>query len=92
MVGDPLAAHQSEQANRISDEIVRQSLEHQQSLQANAERRWKTAHQALVQIVRSLDPDYYDACQKSGRAIEGFDDEALHHWIVIRVKSLQSPY
>ncbi len=90
MVGDPLAAHQSEQANRISDEIVRQSLEHQQALQANAERRWKAAHQALVQIVRSLDPDYYDACQKSGRSIEQFEDEAIHHWIEIRVKGLQS--
>ena len=90
MVGDPLAAHQSEQANRISDEIVRQSLEHQQALQANAERKWKSAHQGLVEIVRSLDSDYYDACQKSGHAIEGFDDEALHHWIVIRVKSLQN--
>jgi hypothetical protein len=90
MVGDPLAAHQSEQANRISDEIVRQSIEHQQALQANADRRWKTAHQALVQIVRSLDPDYFDACQKSGRSIEQFEDEAIHHWIEIRVKGIQS--
>lgn len=90
MAGDPLATHQSEQANRISDEIVRQSLEHQQVLQANAERRWKTAHQTLVQIVRSLDPDYYDACQKSGHSIEQFEDEALHHWIEIRIKGLQS--
>jgi len=90
MAGDPLTAHQSEQANRISDEIVRQSLEHQQVLQANAERKWKAAHQALVQIVQSLDPDYYDACQKSGRSIEEFEDEALHHWIEIRVKGLQS--
>jgi hypothetical protein len=90
MVGDTLAAHQSEQANRISDEIVRQSLEHQQALQANAERRWKVAHQALVQIVRSLDPDYYDACQKSGRPIEQFEDEAILHWVEIRIKGLQS--
>lgn len=90
MAGDPLTAHQSEQANRISDEIVRQSIEHQQALQANAERKWRTAHHALIQIVRSLDSDYYDACQKSGRSIEQFEDEALHHWIEIRVKGLQS--
>lgn len=90
MVGDPLAAHQSEQANRISDEIVRQSIEHQQTLQASAERKWKLAHQGLVEIVRNLDSDYYDACQKSGHTIEGFDDEALLHWIVIRMKSLQN--
>ncbi|HEY9075146.1 MAG TPA: hypothetical protein VIO61_01290 [Anaerolineaceae bacterium] len=90
MVGDPLAAHQSEQANRISDEVIRQSVEHQQTIQANAEQRWKKAQEALVQVVRHLDADYFDACQKSGHAIEGFDDEALHHWIVVRVKSLQN--
>lgn len=90
MVGDPLAAHQSEQANRISDEVIRQSVEHQQTIQANAEQRWKKAHEALVQIVRNLDSDYYDACQKSGHSIECFDDEALHHWIVVRIKSIQN--
>ena len=90
MAGDPLATHQSEQANRISDEMVRQSIEHQQTIQASAEQRWKKAHEALGQIVRHLDSDYFDACQKSGHAIEGFDDEALHHWIVVRIKSLQN--
>ena len=90
MVGDPLAAHQSEQANRISDEVIRQSVEHQQTIQANAEQRWKKAHEALVQIVRHLDADYFDACQKSGHAIDGFEDEALHHWIVVRIKSIQN--
>lgn len=90
MAGGLLAQQQAEQAGRISEEMARQSIEHQQTLQANAERRWKIAHKGLVEIVRSLDSDYYDACQKSGHAIEGFDDEALHHWIVIRVKSLQN--
>lgn len=90
MAGNPLAAHQSEQANRISDEMVRQSIEHQQTISANAEQKWKQAHEALVQIVRHLDADYYDACQKSGRAIEGFEDESLHLWIVGRIKSLQN--
>lgn len=90
MVGDPLAAHQSEQANRISGEVIRQSVEHQQTIQANAEQRWKKAHDALVQVVRHLDADYFDACQKSGHAIVDFEDEALHHWIVVRIKSLQN--
>ena len=90
MVGDPLAAHQSEQANRISDEVIRQSVEHQQTIQANAEQRWKKAHEALVQVVRHLDADYFDACQKSGHAIVDFEDEALHMWIVARIKSLQN--
>jgi len=90
MAGGSLTEQQAEQANRISDEMARQSIEHQQALQAGAERKWKNAHKALVEIVRSLDPDYYDACQKSGHAIEAFEDEALHHWIVIRIKSLQN--
>lgn len=90
MAGGSLTEQQAEQANRISDEMARQSIEHQQALHAGAERKWKNAHQVLVEIVRSLDPDYYDACQKSGHAIEAFEDEALHHWIVIRVKSLQN--
>ena len=90
MAGDPLATHQCEQADRISDEMIRQSIEHQQTIQAGAEQRWKKAHEALGQIVRHLDSDYFDACQKSGHAIEGFDDEALHHWIVVRIKSLQN--
>jgi hypothetical protein len=90
MVGDPLATHQSEQANRISDEVIRQSVEHQQTIQANAEQRWKKAHEALVQVVRHLDADYFDACQKSGHAIVDFEDEALHMWIVARIKSLQN--
>ena len=90
MAGNPLATHQSEQADRISDEMIRQSIEHQQTIQASAEQRWKKAHEALGQIVRHLDSDYFDACQKSGHAIESFDDEALHHWIVVRIKSLQN--
>jgi hypothetical protein len=90
MVGGTLAEQQAAQANRISDEMARQSIEHQQTLQASAEQKWKIAHQGLVEIVRSLDADYYDACQKSGHAIEGFDDVALRQWIVIRVKSLQT--
>lgn len=90
MVGGTLAEQQAAQANRISDEMTRQSIEHQQTLQACAEQKWKIAHQGLVEIVRNLDADYYDACQKSGHAIEGFDDAALHQWIVIRVKSLQT--
>ncbi|NMC34079.1 MAG: hypothetical protein GYA36_16710 [Veillonellaceae bacterium] len=90
MAGGTLAEQQAEQAGRISEEMTRQSIEHQQALQANAEKRWKIAHTGLVEVVRSLDSDYYDACQKSGHAIEGFNDEALHHWIVIRVKSLQT--
>ena len=90
MAGNPLATHQSAQADRISDEMIRQSIEHQQTIQASAEQRWKKAHEALGQIVRHLDSDYFDACQKSGHAIEGFDDEDLHHWIVVRIKSLQN--
>ncbi|WP_322507013.1 hypothetical protein [Anaerolinea sp.] len=90
MAGGTLAEQQAEQAGRISDEMARQSIEHQQALQASAEKRWKVAHEGLVEIVRSLDSDYYDACQKSGHAIEGFDDETLHHWIIFRVKSLQT--
>jgi hypothetical protein len=90
MAGGTLAEQQAKQAGRISDEMARQSIEHQQALQASAEKRWKIAHTGLVEIVRSLDSDYYDACQKSGHSIEGFDDEALHHWIVFRVKSLQN--
>lgn len=90
MAGGTLAEQQAEQAGRISDEMARQSIEHQQALQASAEKRWKVAHTGLVEIVRSLDSDYYDACQKSGHTIEGFDDEVLHHWIVFRVKSLQN--
>ncbi len=90
MVGDPLASHQNEQAARISDEVVRKSVEHQQTVQANVEQKWKRAHGAMAQIVRQLDTDYYDACQKSGHAIEAFDDEALQHWIIVRVKLLQN--
>jgi hypothetical protein len=88
MVVEPLADQQFDQANRISDEIVRQSIQQQQALQASAESKWENAHRGLVQIVRILDSDYYDACQKSGLAIEKFEDEALIQWIEIRMKGL----
>jgi hypothetical protein len=51
-------------------------------------RKRENAHRLLVQIVRILDSDYYDACQKSGHAIEKFEDEALYQWSEIRIKVL----
>ena len=72
------------------EEIARQSIAHQQALQAGADRKWQAAHEALTQIVSILDQDYYDSCQKSGYPVERFDDQTLHHWIGVRIKALQN--
>jgi hypothetical protein len=89
MAGRLLADRQGEQAERISAEIVRQSLEHQMILQENAERKWQKCHHYLVELLRSLDSDYYDACQKSGRSPDQFADDNLHQLIDMRIRVLQ---
>ena len=89
MAGNSLAEEQSGQADRIAEEIARQSIAHQQALQTGAVRKWQEAHEALAQIVSILDQDYYDSCQKSGHPVERFDDQTLHHWIGMRIKALQ---
>ncbi len=89
MAGDELIAHQAEQANRISEEIVRQSLEHQMMLQENAERKWQKCHLYLVELLRCLDSDYFDACQKSGHAPDQFADENLYPLVDMRIRALQ---
>ena len=90
MAGEPLVEQQLNQANQISQEIVRQSIEHQLTLQKIVDEKWKTSHEKLVEIVRQLDSDYFEACQKSGHGIDQFEDEDLYQWIALRIKALQT--
>jgi hypothetical protein len=90
MAGEPIVEQQLQQTNQIAQEILRQTIEHQQALQTVVEKKWQTSHKKLVQLVHQLDADYFDACQKSGRPIDQFNDEDLYEWIALRIKALQT--
>ena len=79
---------QRNQSKQISRDIICQSEEHEQKMQANWQRLWETAHQHLVTLLRFLDQDYDEACEKSNHPLEKLADDDLAYLIHIRVRTL----
>ena len=89
MVDLTLEEFQRNQSNRISREIIGQSEEHEQKMQANAQKLWENAHKHLVALLRFLDQDYDESCEKATRPLESFSDDDLAYLIHVRLRALQ---
>jgi len=84
-----LEEFQRNQSTRISREIIRQSEEHEQKMQANAQKLWENAHKHLVALLRLLDQDYDESCEKATRPLESFSDDDLAYLIHVRLRAMQ---
>ncbi len=83
-----LEEFQRDQSVRISRDIIGQSEEHEQKMQTNWQKMWDTAHQHQVKLLRFLDQDYDEACEKSNHPLEKLSDDDLAYLIHIRMRAL----
>jgi len=83
-----LEEFQRNQSVRISRDIIGQSEEHEQKMQTNWQKLWETAHQHLVTLLRFLDKDYDEACEKSNHPLEKFTDDDLAYLVHIRIRAI----
>jgi len=84
-----LEEFQRNQSIRISRDIIGQSEEHEQKMQATAQKLWENAHKHLVALLRLLDQDYDESCEKANRPLESFSDDDLAYLIHVRLRALQ---
>ena len=89
MVDLTLEEFQRNQSLRISRDIIGQSEEHEQKMQTNAQKLWENAHKQLVALLRFLDQDYDEACEKANHPLESFSDDDLAYLIHVRLRALQ---
>ena len=89
MVDLTLEEFQRNQSLRISRDIIGQSEEHEQKMQTNAQKLWENAHKQLVALLRFLDQDYDEACEKANRPLESFSDDDLAYLIHVRLRAMQ---
>lgn len=89
MVDFTLEEFQRNQSVRISRDIIGQSEEQEQKMQINALKLWENAHQQLVALLRFLDQDYDESCEKANRPLESFSDDDLTYLIHVRIRTLQ---
>ena len=90
MVDFTLAEFQHNQSRRISRDIITQSEAQEQLRQKDAQVSWEKAHACLVSILRLMDQDFDEACEKSNRPLENFSDEDLSYLIQIRLREVRS--
>ncbi len=86
MVDLTLEEFQRNQSGRISRDIIGQSEQHEQKMNANAYQLWENAHQHLVTILRLLDQDYDESCEKANHPLESFCDNDLVYLIHVRLR------
>jgi hypothetical protein len=84
-----LEEFQRNQSIRISRDIIGQSEEHEQKMQTNAQKSWENAHKQLVALLRFLDQDYDESCEKATRPLESFSDDDLAYLIHVRLRGMQ---
>ena len=89
MVDFTLEEFQRNQSIRISRDIIGQSEEHEQKMQTNAQKSWENAHKQLVALLRFLDQDYDESCEKATRPLESFSDDDLAYLIHVRLRAMQ---
>jgi regulator of replication initiation timing len=58
-------------------------------MQANAQKLWENAHKHLVDLLRLLDQDYDESCEKATRPLESFSDDDLAYLIHVRLRAMQ---
>jgi len=58
-------------------------------MQTNAQKSWENAHKQLVALLRFLDQDYDESCEKATRPLESFSDDDLAYLIHVRLRAIQ---
>lgn len=86
---DPLEEFQRKQSIRITRDIIGQSEEHEQRMQAASQKLWENAHKHLVALLRFLDQDYDESCEKANRPLESFSDDDLAYLIQVRLHAVR---
>jgi hypothetical protein len=77
-----LEEYQRNQSIRISRDIIGQSEEHEQKMQTNAQKLWENAHKQLVALLRFLDQDYDESCEKATRPLEFLECPVCHKYML----------
>ena len=89
MVDFTLEEFQRNQSIQISRDIIGQSEKHEQKMQTNAQKLWENAHKQLVSLMRVLDQEYDESCEKATRPLESFSDDDLAYLIHVRLRAIQ---
>lgn len=87
MVDLSLEEFQKNQSVQISRDIIGQSEAHEQKMQIEAQKLWINAHQHLVTLLRFMDQDYDESCEKANRPLESFSDDDLAYLIHVRLRA-----
>lgn len=80
--------YQRNQCARISREILVQSEKQEQKMQGNAQKAWENAHRHLIHLLRFLDQDYDESCEKANHPLEAFSDNDLAYLIHARLRAV----
>ena len=88
MVEISLEEFQRSQSVRIAQDIIEQSEEHEQKMQTNWEKSWLNSHQHLVALLRFLDKDFDEACEKSNHPLDKFEDNDLAYLVHVRIRAM----
>lgn len=72
-----LEEYQRRSANQISRDMIGQCEKQEQRVRTGVEKQWQTAHKHLVVLLRVLDQDFDEACEKSNTSLETFSDDEL---------------
>ena len=81
-----LEAFQKGQARFISRQVIDQCEERERKMQASWQKQCETAHGYLVSILRLLDQDFDEACEKAARPLEKLSDDDLAYLIQVRIR------
>jgi hypothetical protein len=88
VVDHSLEGFQQNQGQQISKAIIMQSEQQEQKMQASWQKQYLVAQGYLVNLLRILDKDYDEACEKSSHPLESFSAEDLNYLINARINAL----
>jgi hypothetical protein len=84
-----LEEFQRNQARQISQDVIGQCEEREQKMQTSWRKQWEHAHQHLVALLRLLDQDFDESCEKSVHPLDDFQDEDLFYLVQVRIRALK---
>ena len=57
-------------------------------MHTNSQNLWENAHKQLVALLRFLDQDYDESCEKANHSLESFSDDDLAYLIHVRLRAI----
>ena len=79
-----LENYHRKQAHKVTQSIMEQTEKQEQRIQQDGFVKWQQAHQYLVTILRELDQDYDEVCEKNNHPLASHSDEDLFFLIQSR--------